>query len=82
MYTYPCSTHPWHHAWALTERPDQHSTLPQHRWPSGKHQDLRMQNLWARKVFGGFKKFVLYNLEKVCGRSRKFVVVEKFVLQL
>jgi hypothetical protein len=43
---------------------------------------LAMQKLWAWKVFGGFKKFVLYDLEKVCGRSRKFVVVEKFVLQL
>jgi hypothetical protein len=52
-----------------------------------------MQKLWAWKVFGGFEKFVLYDLEKfvvgreslwsvekVCGRSRKFVVVEKFVL--
>jgi hypothetical protein len=41
---------------------------------------LAMQKLWARKVFGGVEKFVLYDLEKVCGGSRKFVVGEKFVL--
>ena len=62
--------------------PNQHSVTPPCHSIAGGAASARTEQckIVARKVFGGFEKFVLYDLEKVCGGSRKFVVIEKFVL--